>query len=455
MVLIGWESSILVGVLLVTLYCYLMRNYKYWSDRGVKFVKPMPIVGSFIDYIMRRKTIGEIHKDIYNANSNEPFVGLYRFFTPDLLIIDPEIIKRVLVTDFKCFQNRINAIHGKPEVLLDNMFSAQYDRWKVMRQKVTPTFTSGKLRNMFKLILDVADEYTKYLDYIIVEGDVKNVCEVTAKFTTDVIGSCAFVINMNSMLDENAPFRKIGRRIFDLKPLQFIKFAMRILSPGIFTILRLKVHDKDVEDFFRSTIRDIAENRERNQIKRHDFIDMMLEQKAKDQEDDMYKIDEDFIVSQAFTFFGAGFETSSTLMSFALYELAMNREVQDKLYQEISDFLLEIRGRPSYDGVIDLPYLEMVICETMRKYPACGAILRTSTASYTFEGTNLKIDKDISITIPVLALHHDPKYYPDPDKFIPERFSPEGYQLRDPMVYLPFGDGPRNCIGELIIIFYV
>lgn len=85
--------------------------------------------------------------------------------------------------------------------------------------------------------------------------------------------------------------------------------------------------------------------------------------------------------------------------------------------------------------------------ETLRKYPAGPLLLRKSMCDYTFDGTKITIPKKTFLWIPVFAIHRDSNIYPNPDAFIPERFSDDAATARHPMHYLPFGNGPRNCIG--------
>jgi cytochrome P450 family 6 len=92
--------------------------------------------------------------------------------------------------------------------------------------------------------------------------------------------------------------------------------------------------------------------------------------------------------------------------------------------------------------------------ETLRKYPPVPMLNRECTRSYKIPGTDIVLEKGIRTVIPVLGLHHDPKYYPDPERFDPERFSEEEKMKRHHYVYLPFGEGPRICIGTLTCIKY-
>lgn len=145
-----------------------------------------------------------------------------------------------------------------------------------------------------------------------------------------------------------------------------------------------------------------------------------------------------------------GFETTSSTMSYCLMELARNPELQRKAQAEIDKvFKASGSGGITYDTMSDLKYLEFCIDETLRKYPVAPILFRESTKEYKIPESDLKIPKGTSIFIPLLGLHRDPNIYENPMDFKPERFagSSNGGGKADGLFYLPFGDGPRNCIG--------
>lgn len=135
-------------------------------------------------------------------------------------------------------------------------------------------------------------------------------------------------------------------------------------------------------------------------------------------------------------------------MTFALYELAFNQKIQDKLRNEILIAVEENEGKLTYDIIFELKYLDMVINETLRKYPPAFMILRKSKIDFKIPGSDLVIPENTDININVYSLQNDPNYFKNPEKFDPDRFSPNNFQNIVPFTFLPFGGGQRSCIGK-------
>lgn len=162
---------------------------------------------------------------------------------------------------------------------------------------------------------------------------------------------------------------------------------------------------------------------------------------------------EEELVAQCFAFFVAGFDTSSILMCFCAHELMENRLVQEKLIEEIDGVRRELGNEPlTYDAIQKMKYLDMVVSETLRKWPPGVATDRICNKPYIIrgkDGERYKLEPGDKISIPIVGLHYDPDNFPNPDKFDPERFSEGNRSHIRPFTYLPFGVGPRNCIGNL------
>lgn len=142
----------------------------------------------------------------------------------------------------------------------------------------------------------------------------------------------------------------------------------------------------------------------------------------------------------------AGYETTATALTYATYELALNPDLQDKLYDEVTASL-NANGSIDYDVLCRLPYLDAVISETLRHHPPIAKTTRIATREYNVGSTGVTVYAGQQVDIPIYAIHHDAKYYDNPFEFDPERFMPHNRQNLVPYTYIPFGGGPRNCIG--------
>lgn len=172
------------------------------------------------------------------------------------------------------------------------------------------------------------------------------------------------------------------------------------------------------------------------------------------------------IISQATQFFIAGFETTSSFISYTIFELALNPKVQEKLREEIKANVKKNNGL-TYDGIQEMEYMKLVLkgeyfplrydklkvllAESLRKYPPLPFLDRVCVANYKIPDTDIVIEKGTRIFVPLMGLHYDPQYFSEPDKFIPERFLPDNITW-PPNAYIPFGEGPRNCIGKAATI---
>jgi cytochrome P450 family 9 len=224
--------------------------------------------------------------------------------------------------------------------------------------------------------------------------------------------------------------------------------------------LKFSLLEPESARYFKKLIISTFENREQNGSVRPDMLHLLLKaQKGELAEDDnvensknipIKKWNDNELTAQCVTFLGAGFETSATLLSFLSYELAVNPDVQEKLFHEVCS--LNTGDDIGYENLSELKYMDMVISETLRKWPPFTATDRSCTERYTLKTDDgsfeTEIEKGKTIWIPVYAIHHDPKYYDNPEKFIPERFSEENKSKIQPFTYLPFGAGNRNCLGN-------
>lgn len=159
-------------------------------------------------------------------------------------------------------------------------------------------------------------------------------------------------------------------------------------------------------------------------------------------------LDEDEIIAQCILFFVAAFKNPTFHMIYLSYMLALHEDVQDKLFNEIKAAFDDCQdGEIGYDELPKLEYLEAVFCETLRLFPPLTRIVRQASQKYFLADTGLELEKGTNIHISLYALHRDPELFADPEKFVPERFLSDNRAKLKPYSFLPFGAGPRSCIG--------
>ncbi|XP_025603007.2 probable cytochrome P450 6a13 [Athalia rosae] len=441
-----------LGLVCIWIWYYLGATYGFWKNLGVPGPEPLKLYGNFKDITLGRAAFGPALKEMCDPYPEAAMVGIYARRTPILLLRDPELIKDVLIKDFSTFSERGTPVNEKLEPLSVHLFNLESKRWRFLRPKLSPAFTSGKMRHMFSLILECANYFEEYLNRLADKGEPIDCREITAKFTTDVIGSCAFGLQMNSLADEDSEFRKMGRKVFQFDRRSRILMTIRNAAPWLYQLLGKPVLPKEVTEFFVSTVKQTMDYRRENNVKRGDLIDMLMEIKDSPEKSDC-ELTDNLITAQAFVFFVAGFETSSTTISHALYELSQRQDLQDKLRKEINESLKSNNGNISYESIKDMKYLHMVFQETLRLRPPVYFHMRKAIEKYTFRDNGITIPKGQRVWIPVWEIHQNPEHYPNPEVFDPERFSAENIAARHPMTYLPFGDGPRNCIGARFAVY--
>lgn len=444
---------LIIITVLLTIFQYFTRNFDYWKKRKVIGPKPVPLFGNIIDSVLRRKPQVMVYRSIYESYPNEKLVGIYRTTTPSLLIRDLDLIKHVLIKDFDTFADR--GVEFSIEGLGANIFHADGDRWKALRNRFTPLFTSGKLKNMLPLMLQSGDKFMKHVDDVIKKETEQSIHDLVQKYTIANIVACAFGIDINE--DMLKTLEDMDKYIITVN----YSAELDMMYPGILKKLNSSLFPKVVSKFFDKLTKDVIQLRGGKPTNKKDLIDLILELRQKktieaskkyDKEDVKYlELTESVISAQIFIFYMAGYETSATTISYLFYEIAKNPEIQEKLIKEIDDVLSRHNGI-TYECLNEMIYLNKVFNETLRKYPVGDFMQRNANTDYKFPGTEITIKKGKTVIISTWGIHNDPKYYPEPEKFDPERFNMENMKTRHPCAYIPFSAGPRNCIGRYIFV---
>ncbi|XP_017960093.1 cytochrome P450 6a2-like [Drosophila navojoa] len=447
----------LLSAISALLVFFVYQQMTYWKRRGIPQDPPHPIYGNAVGF---RKThsLSDIMIRYYNKfrKSGHPFVGFTFVQKQCAFIMDTKLAKNILIKDFSNFADRGQFHNERDDPLTGHLFNLDGKRWKEMRQKLSPTFTSGKMKFMFPTVIKVSEEFVDVMMENVpakTGGAVIEIKDLLARFTTDVIGTVAFGIDCNTLRNPDTDFRKMGQKFFTELRHGIVLTAFQFSFPNFARKLRMRLIPEDVHQFFMGLVKETIALREKENIKRNDFMQMLIELKQKgsftlDNGEVVTGLDIGELAAQVFVFYLAGFETSSATMTYALYELAQHTDIQDRLREDIQDVLQKHDGKLTYECIKDMQYADQVISETLRLYTLGPFLERKALDDYVVPGhPKYVIEKGTQIILPAVGYHMDEDLYPEPEKFDPERFSPEQVAARDSVEWLPFGDGPRNCVG--------
>lgn len=471
-------------------YVYYTQKYNFFSKQGIPGPTPLPIFGNALDFFIH--LIPDLEMKNYKRYGK--LFGSFEMSLPLLNISDPEVIKNIMVRDFGHFVDR----RDRPSHYLTKHFltALKGDEWRNARHTITPTFTSGKMKMMMSLMTECVDELMKSLGKKADSREDVNVKDTFGFYTMDVVAKCAFATTTNVQeIGYDSEFMSHASKF--LSPSK-LRIAIFMLLPRFVQMIFLKTGGGNTIGYLEKVVRNIIEQRKATGLSERSYKDLLqlmidaMTSKTEEKEDstatavdteshhvheeasnnnhvanngsttngtahqgskNSKTLSEDEVVANCLLVMAAGFETTATLLTYASYSLAMNQDKQDILRKEVRDAYESAGKTITYDCISSLKYLDAVISETLRMYPPATRIERQCTQDYPLtidahgRTYNLKIKKGDTVRFPIYAIHHDEKYYPNHEAFEPERFLPENKDKLTPYTYLPFGGGPRNCIG--------
>ncbi|ODM91575.1 Cytochrome P450 9e2 [Orchesella cincta] len=429
----------LVAFVLLFVTCYLFYNLFLVKSSKPKWLGEQEIntSASFstLDMLLGRKTVVDKDHHIYNSMGTKKFCVVDESPSPIILLKDLDLIKKVFIKDFDYFTDRRDffTVSDKKSVLNKLLGMLKGEEWKNVRQTVSPTFTTGKIRRMMVHFNGVGQQWVKMLAEKAKEsptGSAKiDVLSTVNQYTLEVIGNSVFGMRTGTIQDPNSIFaQKAGRMANMDRITDIIKLN---LSPRYPQIFKITVEGDVKQNDFQQLLIE-ARKGELKALGSDDLDSFEKEAEIRDNNSntkfsDKSKIlTDEVIIAQGVVFFLAGFTAVSNFISFAAYSLALHQDIQDKLREEVGRVVKE-DGSLDYDDLAQLTYLDMVASEVLRKFPGAARLDRVCMKDYRDPETGLFVPKNTAVVIPVHA-------------------------ERSPYSYLPFGQGPRNCIGKRFAI---
>lgn len=272
--------NILLGIAAL-IYWFLHRRLQYWKNKNVPHIEPEFFYGNSRGL---GKTFGAndfVRKMYTKLKSKGPIAGIYIYIQPQALVTNLDLIRDISVKDFHVFTNRGLYFNEADDPLSANLAALEDDTWKNLRQKITPTFTSGKLKVMYGAISEISDRLVNTIETEMTDTGNLEIKVVLSRFTTDVIGSVAFGIECNSLEDPTTKFYEMGLRAFS--NLTFLKRMLLGIHQKLANRLHITKYVKEVSDFYLDVVQKTINYRKENpQLQRNDYLNLLLNLKGDD-----------------------------------------------------------------------------------------------------------------------------------------------------------------------------
>jgi len=444
--------SILAGALVIYYYSFRKKSNDF-EQHGIPHVKQYSLLKRLWMIFVFPRSFAQVIQELYNLHSEAKYIGAFDFTRLIVVIRDLELIKSIAIKNFDSFEDHLFFGSDNQDPLFGkNLIALRGDRWRDVRALLSPSFTFSKMKAMFSLISECAINFSEYLMNVSSEKRIMEMKDIFTKYTNDVIATCAFGINIDSMRNPENDFYVYGKKATNFNTFAIIKILLYQHAPRLMRFLNLKMLDDRTNAFFMNLVADSIKIRNEKGITRPDMLQLLMDSRDKREPGKELTITD--MTSQAFIFFLGGFESSSTLLNFAAYEISVNPKVQERLQNEIDNVLQDTNGQLSYEAINGMTYLNAVINETLRMYPVQPMTDRLCVKDFELpaslpDAKPYLVKKGTILWIPFYGLQRDAQYFPEPDKFKPERFLDENKEDQCNLnAYYPFGLGPRMCIGN-------
>ena len=393
-----------------------------------------------------------------------PTFIFYLGIKPIIVTEDLDIIKSIMVKNFDSFINRSYVPPLLKRGKVRGLLQLRDEQWRRVRRILTPTFSSKKLRMMSPLIEESCERLKNKILTVSDTGNSVDVHKLFGVFTMEVILATAFSRDISSQSGKENPLVKAAASVFQSGRSGSSLVAERLIMtmshfPWCVPLLRYLARRTRVAqswDYLEDTALRLIEDRRNTMTttgsSAQDLLQLMLEAHDENVEKKSsgYLSNEEIVATVA-TIMLAGYDTTSNALSYTAYLLALNPTIQDRLIREINEYYDVNPDSSLYDAAESIEYVTMVLYESMRMFPPAPRTNRECKQACAVTD-ELIIERGVDVSFPIFLLHRNPEYWPNPDKFDPERFNPNNEQSYPTFAYLPFGEGPRQCIGKRLAL---
>lgn len=356
------------GCLIFSIYYYFKRTYDYWEKRNLPYLKPVLPFGNIWKVYKKTSSLGEAFSEAYFNFKIQGVKhgGVFAINSPIYMPVDLDIIKRILITDSDNFLDHGFYSNVDDDPLTAHMFNLQGSKWKDIRAKSAQAFTSSKLKNMFVYLLSRSEEFHSRLEKCIEKyPEGINIKNELSKFIVDVTTISTFGMAVDTLKGKNKDLLK-HVSLFMNDQWSLYKNTMVFAFPSqILKHFKFKVFSNESTAYVKNMFMGLKADRKKLMVERDDLANIIIklseEQKDHTGRAFVAPLSSNEYIAQMWMFLCGSAESSSTILSFAMYELARNLECQIKLRNEISSVLPKHDNKITYEAVAEMSYIDCVL----------------------------------------------------------------------------------------------
>ncbi|XP_050040133.1 cytochrome P450 3A14-like [Dermacentor andersoni] len=456
----------LIGVFLLAIFRWRQRHFAYFKALGIPGPEPSLLWGNIREY---HETHHHKVLDKWLAKYGDTF-GFYDGDVPFIVTKDLDFLEYILVRNFQNFTDRGRGlVMEQSHPLLGNaIVYAEGTQWRNVRRSLAPGFTPAKLKQMMTSLKNGADIFLDIVGEHADSGREVNVYPIYQRLTMDYVGRAAFGVDFSFQRGPENALAATTKAVLKgiMKgPVHYICQSTSTLGAAVKPLywINMLFGAYVAIAMTKETAKVIELRRKNPELRKPDVLQNLLD--AEYIEDtskigngtsengkgpvNVFKrraLTTDEVLVSACALFVAGYDTTSTSLSYITFLLAKHPDVQDRVRKEANDALPNNEDLDYETITRKLPYLNQVINEALRLYPPVLTFV-TRKAIEDFEYNGVRYKAGTCFMSPTLQIHRDARYWPDPLTFNPDRFSPENEGSFRKVAHQPFGVGPRNCIG--------
>ncbi|XP_049771522.1 cytochrome P450 6j1-like [Schistocerca cancellata] len=443
-------------------YVYASRHFNFWIKQDVPYIKPLPFLGNFSDIVLSRLSVAQLLKKVYEEHRHQQYVGMFAFDQPFLLVRDRRLVKHILSSKVSGAWEWSSVDCDRCPLGPRNIFGASDERWRVTRSRLIPTFTVDEMKQMYHLLNEIAIDFVSSFETSVLAGKPVKVQETLTEHKAHKLSKCIFGAHGNT---QNVPQSILNSHLFDNRRpsvIQGIKHAATFVMPFIMKPFESNDGDTGFESELGKTIADNFSNREKHGLTQDVFLELLIQIKnrrhvsnvneptRRRKQTESYsrnsKPEEHQLVGLDCLSLLEDFSISFHIINFTLYHLALNQELQSSVRTEVQKY----NTSPTYETVVSMKQLDMIVKETLRMYPVFGFLGCKTTADCKLPGTDVTIPADTWVAVSVWGQHMDTAFHPNSTTYNPERFSEKDKLHIEEYTYMPFGVRKNNDTGIML-----